>query len=78
MMTLHGYWRSSASYRVRIALNMKGAEYRYNPVNLVKGEQGGEAHLSRNAQGYVPVLELEDGTCLTQLCLGIQFCDLKS
>jgi len=75
MMTLHGYWRSSASYRVRIALNMKGAEYRYNPVNLVKGEQGGEAHLSRNAQGYVPVLELEDGTCLTQSLAIMDFLD---
>ena len=75
MMTLHGYWRSSASYRVRIALNMKGAKYRYNPVNLVKGEQGGEAHLSRNAQGYVPVLELEDGTCLTQSLAIMDFLD---
>ena len=66
MMTLYGYWRSSASYRIRIALNMKGVEYRYVPVNLVKGEQRSVTHLARNTQGYVPVLELEDGTCLSQ------------
>lgn len=65
-MTLYGYWRSSASYRLRIALNMKGVEYTYRPINLVKGEQRSEAHLKRNAQGFVPVLELEDGTYLTQ------------
>ena len=75
MMTLYGYWRSSASYRLRIALNMKGAEYRYVPVNLVKGEQRSEAHLARNAQGYVPVLELEDGTCLTQSLAIMDFLD---
>lgn len=75
MMTLYGYWRSSASYRVRIALNIKGAEYRYVPVNLVKGEQRSETHIARNAQGYVPVLELEDGTCLTQSLAIMDFLD---
>lgn len=66
MMTLYGYWRSSASYRIRIALNMKGVDYTYSPVDLVAGEQSMPNHLKRNAQGYVPVLELEDGTFLTQ------------
>ena len=75
MMILHGYWRSSASYRVRIALNMKGASYRYSPVNLLIGEQNSAEHLARNAQGFVPVLELKDGTCLTQSLAIMDFLD---
>jgi len=66
MMTLHGYWRSSASYRVRIALALKGVEVKHVAVNLREGEQGEREHLARNPQGFVPVLELEDGTQLTQ------------
>jgi len=66
MMTLYGYWRSSASYRVRIALALKGVEVEHIAVNLREGEQGEGAHKSRNPQGYLPVLELEDGTQLTQ------------
>jgi len=65
-MKLYGYWRSSASYRVRIALALKGVEVDHIAVNLRDGEQNGAAHMSRNAQGFVPVLELEDGTQLTQ------------
>jgi len=49
MMTLYGYWRSSASYRIRIALNMKGVDYTYSPVDLVAGEQSMPNHLKRNA-----------------------------
>ncbi|MEP3654275.1 MAG: maleylacetoacetate isomerase [Litorimonas sp.] len=66
MMKLHGYWRSSASYRVRIALALKGVEVEHIAVNLREGEQGEREHLSRNPQGFVPVLEFEDGTELTQ------------
>jgi len=66
MMTLYGYWRSSASYRVRIALALKGVEVEHIAVNLREGEQGEGTHKSRNPQGYLPVLELEDGTQLTQ------------
>ena len=66
MMTLHGYWRSSASYRVRIALALKDVEVKHVSVNLREGEQKAAAHKARNAQGFVPVLELEDGTQLTQ------------
>ncbi|WP_409432016.1 maleylacetoacetate isomerase [Litorimonas sp. RW-G-Af-16] len=66
MMTLYGYWRSSASYRVRIALALKGVEVEHRYVNLRTGEQGAGDNVARNAQGYVPTLELEDGTQLTQ------------
>ena len=66
MMTLHGYWRSSASYRVRIALALKGVEVNHVAVNLRDGSQKQPEHRARNPQGFVPVLELEDGTQLTQ------------
>lgn len=66
MMTLYGYWRSSAAYRIRIALNMKGVTVNHVSVNLKDGEQREAAHLARNPQGLLPVLELEDGTQLTQ------------
>jgi len=75
MMKLHGYWRSSASYRVRIALVMKGVEVEHIAVNLRDGEQGGSDHKSRNPQGFVPVLELEDGTLLTQSLAILDYLD---
>jgi len=62
---LHDYWRSSASYRVRIALNLAGLAYESLPVDLDRAEQRGAAHLARNPQGLVPVLEI-DGLVLTQ------------
>ncbi|MFA3920312.1 maleylacetoacetate isomerase [Ruegeria hyattellae] len=57
---LYDYWRSSASYRVRIALKLAGIAYRAVTVDLVKGEQRSAAHLARNPQGFVPVLEIDD------------------
>lgn len=75
MMTLHGYWRSSASYRVRIALALKGVEVNHHAVNLRTGEQSKDTHLARNVQGYVPVLELEDGTQLTQSLAILDYLD---
>jgi len=66
MMKLHGYWRSSTSYRVRIALALKGVEVEHIAVNLREGAQGQAEHRARNPQGFVPVLELDDGTELTQ------------
>jgi maleylpyruvate isomerase len=65
-MKLHGYFRSSAAWRVRIALALKGLAYDDVFVHLRKGEQRDPAHLARNRQGLVPVLELDDGTLLTQ------------
>ncbi len=66
MLTLHSYFRSSAAFRVRIALNLKGLDYDQIPVNLVKGEHRQDAHRRRNAQGLVPVLETDEGVALTQ------------
>jgi maleylpyruvate isomerase len=60
-ITLFGYWRSSSSHRVRIALNLKGLEYEYVAVDLREGEQLGEAHRARSPTGYVPCMVL-DGT----------------
>jgi maleylacetoacetate isomerase len=64
-VVLWDYWRSTASYRVRIALNLAGIGYRSVPVDLVAGEQRHPAHLARNPQGLVPVLRI-DGVELTQ------------
>lgn len=62
---LYGYYRSSAAYRVRIALNLKGLQYRQQPVNLLKGEQRAPDYLALNPQGLVPAL-LDNGQLLTQ------------
>ncbi|PSL22316.1 maleylacetoacetate isomerase [Shimia abyssi] len=63
--TLFDYWRSSASYRVRIALNLAGIDYQSVSVDLVTGDQCSNEHLSRNPQGFVPVLDI-DGHRFTQ------------
>ncbi|MDB5437769.1 MAG: maleylacetoacetate isomerase [Caulobacteraceae bacterium] len=62
---LHGFGRSSASYRVRIALNLKGIAYRDVPYALRDGEQRSPAYLALNPQGLVPTLDV-DGLHLTQ------------
>ncbi|UFS67574.1 maleylacetoacetate isomerase [Paracoccus denitrificans] len=64
-VVLHDYWRSSASYRVRIALALKGIAYDRVAVDLVAGAQRRADHLALNPQGLVPVLEI-DGLRLTQ------------
>jgi len=71
-VVLYDYWRSSASYRVRIALNLLGIDYEAVPVDLLKGEQKGGEHLARNPQGLVPVLDI-DGTRLTQSLAIIEY-----
>ena len=75
MMKLHGYWRSSASSRVRIALALKGIDVEHIAVNLREGVQGEAAHRARNPQGFIPVLELADGTMLTQSLAIIDYLD---
>lgn len=66
MVTLFSYWRSTTSYRVRIALNLKGMPYKTVPINLVDGEQRREPYLKVNPIGGVPSLVLENGAVLTQ------------
>lgn len=56
-MKLYGYYRSSTSYRLRIALELKGLDYENIPVNLLESEQKGEAYTSRNPFGTVPMLK---------------------
>jgi len=65
-MELFGYYRSTSSYRVRIALALKGLDYRQVPVNLLKGEQRGADYLALNPQGRVPALRVESGELLLQ------------
>ena len=62
---LYDYWRSSAAYRVRIALNLAGIDYKPVVVDLLENEHLSNAHLSRNPQGLVPALEI-DGQIFTQ------------
>ena len=62
---LYDYHRSSACYRVRIALNLKGIAYRAVPVNLLEGDQKADEYRDRNPQAFVPTLEA-DGERLTQ------------
>lgn len=71
-MKLYSYFRSSCSYRVRIALNFKGISYEQMPVNLLKNEQRWPSNLSRNPQGLVPSLEHE-GETLTQSLAIIEY-----
>ena len=73
---LHDYWRSSASYRVRIALNMKRVAYRREPVDLLAGAQRAEAYRARNPQGFVPLLEI-DGHTIAQSLAIIDYLDAR-
>ncbi len=65
-MRLYSYWRSTTSYRVRIALHLKGIDHEVVPVNLARGEQHNSGFAALNPARGVPVLVLEDGTTLTQ------------
>jgi maleylacetoacetate isomerase len=70
-LKLYTYWRSSAAYRVRIALNLKGLSCESLPIHLVRqgGEQLSEAYLSINPQGLVPVLVHGDRTITQSLAI---------
>jgi maleylacetoacetate isomerase len=74
-MKLYNYFRSSASYRVRIALALKGLPYEYVSVHLAKGEHKQADYAGMAADGLVPLLELEDGTRLSQSMAIIEYLD---
>ena len=65
-MKVYGYFRSSAAYRLRIALNLKGLAAENAFVQLRQGAQQSAAYLALNPQGLVPMLVTDDGTVLTQ------------
>lgn len=71
---LYDYWRSSASYRIRIALNLADIAYRSMSIDLVAGTHRTPEHLARNPQGLVPVLDI-DGQRFTQSLAIIEYLD---
>lgn len=73
-MKLHNYFRSSASFRVRIALALKGMPYEYHAVHLAKGEQFQDAFTQLNSDALVPMLEI-DGLRLTQSMAIMEYLD---
>src|ERR1700744_5181746 len=73
-MRLHGFFRSSAAWRVRIALNLKGLEVTHVPWNLRKGANTSPEFLAMNPQGLVPALEM-DNQILTQSMAIIEWLD---
>jgi len=79
-MRLYSYWRSTAAYRVRIALNMKGLEYETVPVDLVAdgGRQHAPDYVALNPTHLVPTLILEDGTPLTQSLAICEYLDITN
>lgn len=74
-VTLHGFFRSSTSLRVRIALNLKGIEYKQATYTLREDKHKSEEYLAINPQGLVPSLEWSDGTLLTQSMAIMEFLD---
>lgn len=74
MIKLYDYWRSSASYRVRIALGLANLEWETEIVNLLDGDHKSDTHLARNPQGLVPALEI-DGLMMTQSVAVIEYLD---
>ena len=74
VITLYSYFRSSAAYRVRIALNLKSLPYEYLPVHLVKGEQRDERYRALNPQALVPML-IDDRETITQSMAIVEYLD---
>ena len=76
IIRLYDYWRSSAAYRVRIALNLKGLAYTSVPVNLLASEQSGEAYRAIDPQGLVPTIEV-NGRRIVQSLAIIDYLDRR-
>jgi maleylacetoacetate isomerase len=76
MIRLFDYFRSSASYRVRIGLNLKRVEYERVDISLLDGKQREADNLARNPQGFVPTLEI-DGHFLTQSLAILDYLDAR-
>ena len=76
-MKLYDYFRSSAAYRVRIALNLKGVTAERAFVHLRHGVQHGAQYRDCNPHGLVPALALDDGTVITQSMAIIEYLDEK-
>jgi maleylacetoacetate isomerase len=74
---LYDYWRSSASYRVRIALNLKDIAYQAVSIDLQTQQHGGAEHRARNPQGFVPALDI-DGSMMTQSLAIIEYLDSRN
>ena len=74
-MIVHGYFRSSAAYRLRIAMKLKGLGCEFRSMHLRKGDQRSEAYRALNPQGLVPALETDDGAVLTQSLAIIEWLD---
>ncbi|XAH21412.1 maleylacetoacetate isomerase [Xylophilus sp. GW821-FHT01B05] len=74
-MKLYNYFRSSASYRVRIALALKGLDYEYLPVHIARSEHLAPEYAARSCDGLVPLLETDDGLRLSQSMAIIEYLD---
>lgn len=74
-MKLYDYYRSSAAYRVRIAINIKGLEVDQESIHLGRKDQRSDAYLAVNPQGLVPALVDDDGTVVTQSLAIIEYLD---
>jgi maleylacetoacetate isomerase len=73
-MKLYGYFRSSAAFRVRIALNLKGLQYETAPIHLRRNDQASPAYREVNPQGLVPALEIDGHTLIQSLAI-IEYLD---
>ena len=73
-LTLYSFFRSSSSWRVRIALALKGLEYDYKPVDILNGQQRSDEYLKLNPMGSVPTL-IHNGNKLTQSLAILEYLD---
>lgn len=64
MYKVYGDYNSGNCYKIKLMLHLLGTQYEWVPVDILKGETETEAFLAKNPNGKIPVLELEDGTCL--------------